>query len=223
LLIRISLNKNNMPITPIKICVATSNFLIRAGLSKLINTNMAFNNVGEASSVKELKQLLSVQKPQVVIMEYSNNSGFGLDELLKLNTKYKTIRFLVISSEINASELRKVIAIGIKNYILTNCTQTEITDALLACAMDKKYFCAQVIDTLLEQELTTITTPITEREQEIIQLILLGTRPKEIANVLNLSYHTVATHKRNIYKKLGVNSVMELAQMANNMGLSPSN
>lgn len=208
-----------MPNTQLKIIIANTNYLIRAGLKNLISENLQFNCIGEAASVVELNQLVSNTKVQLVIIEYCSANCFTLDELSKIITKYKTIHFLIISQEPNASKIRKVMALGIKNYLLTNCNQIEITEAILACAVGKKYFCSQIIDVLLEHELSPViateTQHITEREQEIIRLTLLGTRPKEIARVLSLSYHTVATHKRNIYKKLSVNSVMELAQLAN--------
>ena len=76
---------------------------------------------------------------------------------------------------------------------------------------------------LLEKEITKNdnceTGSITERETEIIKLLVSGKRSKEIADILHISYLTVNTHKKNIYRKLGISHSYELAQYAVKTGL----
>jgi DNA-binding NarL/FixJ family response regulator len=84
--------------------------------------------------------------------------------------------------------------------------------------MNKKFFSSDVIDVILENEIAQKTPrhqdDITERELEIIQLLVNGNRPKEVAEMLHISLYTVNTHKKNIYRKLGVNHSYELAKYA---------
>ena len=79
------------------------------------------------------------------------------------------------------------------------------------------------MDVILEKELSVKehceTGGITSRELEIIQLLVSGKRPKEIADSLNISPFTVNTHRRNIYKKLGISHSYELAKYAIKTGL----
>jgi DNA-binding NarL/FixJ family response regulator len=115
------------------------------------------------------------------------------------------------------------LVIGIKNYLLKDCDEQEIIDAIKSCAKGEKYFCGQIIDVLLEKEISNKdhceTGSITGREIDIIKELVSGKRPKEIADSLNISYFTVVTHKKNIYKKLGINHSLELAQYAIKTGL----
>ena len=64
-----------------------------------------------------------------------------------------------------------------------------------------------------------MTGSISDREIEVIMQLVTGKRPKEIAEVMSLSYHTIVTHKRNIYSKLGISNTIELAMYAVKTGL----
>ncbi|MGZ3930068.1 MAG: response regulator transcription factor [Bacteroidia bacterium] len=106
---------------------------------------------------------------------------------------------------------------------MKDCDEKEITDAITCCAKGDKYFCGQIIDVLLEKEISVNehyeTGAITGREIEIIRQLVSGRRAKEIADILHISHFTVSTHKKNIYRKLGINHSYELAQYAFKTGL----
>jgi DNA-binding NarL/FixJ family response regulator len=208
---------------PIKIIIADTAFIVRKGLRTLVSENKQFEYITEVADDKTLKNALSKHEADVLIVDHCCDDCFSLETISNIKDGNPDLNILVISHEKTANEIKKIINIGIKNYLLKDCDEEEITDAIKACAKGEKYFCGQIIDILLEKEISAnehcITGSISARETDIIKLLVTGKRPKEIAAILNLSYHTIVTHKRNIYAKLGINNTVELAQYAYKTGL----
>lgn len=208
---------------PIKIIIADTAFLIRKGLRTLIKEDSRFEYVSEVLDTKSLQQALRKELPDVLIVDHCCDDCFSLAVIQAIKQEYPGLHILVISHEKTAEEIRKIIGLGIKNYLLKDCDEQEITEAILSCARGEKYFCGQIIDVLLEKEISGSdhcrTGSITEREIDVIRELVSGKRPKEIADILNISYYTIVTHKKNIYKKLGINHSIELAQYAVRAGL----
>jgi DNA-binding NarL/FixJ family response regulator len=208
---------------PIKIIVADTAFLIRKGLRTLIKEDPRFEYVTEVVDTKSLQQALKKELPDVLIVDHCCDDCFSLNVIKSIRREYPELHVLVISHEKTADEIKKIIGTGIKNYLLKDCDEQEITDAIISCAKGEKYFCGQIIDVLLEKEISSkehcMTGSITEREIDVIRELVSGKRPKEIADILNISYYTIVTHKKNIYKKLGINHSIELAQYAVKTGL----
>ncbi len=189
----------------------------------LVKENPDFEYITEVADAKSLHLALKQHHPNVLIVDHCCDDCFSLSVISKIKKEYPDINILVISHEKTAEEIKKIIGIGIKNYLLKDCDEHEIIDAITCCAKGKKYFCGQIIDVLLEKEISTKehceTGGITERELEIIRQLVSGKRPKAIADILHISYLTVNTHKKNIYKKLGISHSYELAQYALKTGL----
>lgn len=208
---------------PIKIIIADTAFLIRKGLRTLIKEDPRFEYVTEVVDSKSLQHALKKEIPDVLIVDHCCDDCFSLNVIKSIKRDYPELHILVISHEKTADEIKKIIGIGIRNYLLKDCDEQEITDAIISCAKGEKYFCGQIIDVLLEKEITPgancMTGSITEREIDVIRELVSGKRPKEIADILNISYYTIVTHKKNIYKKLGINHSIELAQYAIKTGL----
>ena len=108
--------------------------------------------------------------------------------------------------------------------LLTHCSGKEIVDGIEKAIQQEKFFCAKVIDYLLErsrlpEEEDCSPIPLSPREIEIVQLTSQGLIAKEVADQLNLSLHTIYTHRKNIMRKLGINSVSEMILFAVRNGL----
>lgn len=210
--------------SPIKIIIADTAFIVRKGLRTLIEETPQFEYVTEAADADALKKALTASAADVLIIDHCCDDCFSIEAIEEIKSRYPRLSILVISHEKSAEEIKKIIGIGIKNYLLKDCDEQEIIDAIRSCAKGEKYFCGQIIDILLEKELTAdehcMTGSISDREGEVIRHLASGKRPKEIAVLMSLSYHTVVTHKRNVYSKLGINNTVELAKYAVKTGLS---
>lgn len=207
----------------ISVIIADTSFIVRKGLKTLIDENPDFLYTTAVSDAVSLRKALKLENPDVLIVDHCCDECFSLTEISRIKKEHPQTNILVISHEKSVDEIKKIISIGIKNYLLKDCDEREIIDAITACAKGSKYFCGQIIDILLEKEISVKehceTGGITERELEIIKQLASGKRPKEIAVILNISLFTVNTHKKNIYKKLGITHSYELAQYAFKTGL----
>jgi DNA-binding NarL/FixJ family response regulator len=177
-------------INTIKVIVADASFLIRKGLRTLLEENNKFEWLGESYDIKGLEGILKKKVVQVLIIDYSIKYSFSISEIENIKSKYPSLNILVISNEKNADEIKKIINLGIKNYLLKDCDEKEIHDAIVACSKGQKYFCGQIIDSLLERELLQLnncaTGSISERETEVINMLVEGNCR---TNGLELSYH----------------------------------
>ncbi len=189
----------------------------------MIEEHSQMECVAEVSDAKGLKEALALKKADVLVVDHCCDDCFSVEAIEGVKRIYPHLKILVISHEKTVEEIKKILGIGIKNYLLKDCNEQEITDALMACARGERYFCGQIIDVLLEKELSTqdqcLGGSISERELEVIKYLVAGKRPKEIAAEMHLSYHTIVTHKRNIYAKLNISNSIELARYAVRTGL----
>lgn len=202
----------------IKIVIADTAFIVRKGIKHLIVENSDFEFAGEVADAKSLELLFKSSLPDVLIVDHCCDDCFSLDFISTIKTDYPSVQILVISHEKSIEKINGLIRIGIKNYVLKNCSEQELSKAIYNCSLNKKFFSEDIIDALLENEIASKQTKpiddLTERESEIIRLLVGGNRPKEVAEMLHISLYTVNTHKKNIYRKLGVNHSYELAKYA---------
>jgi len=130
---------------------------------------------------------------------------------------------LVISAQEEQQVVLRLLKAGVKGFITKACSQSEVLDAVEKVASGKKFFCAAVLDMLVNQgegdQEKGHDKQLSNREIEVLKLIAEGNMTKEIAELLNLSYHTINSHRKNIIKKLGAKSSTELIISAINMGL----
>ena len=109
------------------------------------------------------------------------------------------------------------------SFLTKECDETEILDAVMATAKNERFFCSKILNYILEKSfnksISCKPSPLSQREVEIVRLIAKGLIAKEIADRLNLSTHTVYTHRKNIMSKLKVKSASELVLYAVNNGI----
>jgi DNA-binding NarL/FixJ family response regulator len=171
-------------------------------------------------------EILTQQPVDVVTIDYSQGDSFQTNTVRQIKTRFPQSRILVISSDTSKKEIYEILEMGVTSFITKTCGVDEIVDAVIAVAKGNKFFCTRVIDFLLEKTFSkpseaenTAPLPLSAREIEIVQQTAKGLIAKEIADILNLSTHTVYTHKKNIMKKLGFTTSSELVLYAVNKGL----
>ncbi|MCB0564018.1 MAG: response regulator transcription factor [Phaeodactylibacter sp.] len=215
---------------PISIILADSQYLVRLGLRHLIRSKEQFKVVAEATKEQQLLQQIKTFTPQVVILDYNQPENFSQSTVEQIKRAAPRTNILIISADNNKKNIYDILELGVNSYLTKACGEDEIIDAIRATARGEKFFCTKVLDFLLEKTFSKNngselcnTTPLTPREVEIVQLIAQGLIAKEIAGRLNLSTHTVYTHRKNIMKKLKFNTASELVLYAVNMGIVKNN
>jgi DNA-binding NarL/FixJ family response regulator len=208
----------------IKIIIADAQYLIRFGLQNLLTANKDFTLVGEAENSKELLALVKQYQPEVIILDYNNEDNFTLEDIEKVKRLSPVSNFLIISADTSKSNIYKVIELGAISFLTKECDREEIIGAIYATAKKEKFLCHKVIDIIIEKHIHEgedhcKAFNLSLRETEIIKLTAKGWTAKTIAGHLFLSTHTVYTHKKNIMKKLKINSSSEMIVYAIQNGL----
>ena len=199
----------------IKIVIADTQYLIRIGLKNLLSGEVEFKIIGEALNSEELYHLVNNHKPDVVIFDYNNAKNFVIEDIGMVKSVSPNTNFLIISTDDNKANIYKVIELGALSFLTKECDKEEIIDAVYATAKNEKFLCHKVIDIIIEKHIHTDEDAckplnLSLRETEIIKLTAKGWTAKTIAGHLFLSTHTVYTHKKNIMKKLKINSSSEM-------------
>lgn len=199
--------------------------LIRLALRQLLAQKEQYRVLAEVGNEEELFAAVRVNPPDLLVIDYSQSDSFRPASVAKVKSLSPHTQILVISSDTRKESIAQALELGITSFLTKTCGLHEIIDAAQATLRGDKFFCNRVIDFLLEKsfskdsEVNCAPTPLSSREIEIVQLSSRGLIAKEIADVLNLSTHTVYTHRKNIMKKLQINSSSELVLYAVSKGL----
>ena len=206
------------------IVLADAHYLTRLGLKQLIAGHSALEIAGEAENEEELREVLKEVRPHIVFMDYNQPGYFDCNSVAIIHQLCPKANTLLISGDNNKENIFRVLEYNVKSFLTKSCGEQEILDAIRATEKGDKFFCTKIIDYLLEksfskEEENCAPSPLTPREIEIVQLIAKGLIAKEIADLLNLSTHTVYTHRKNIMRKLQLNTSSELVLYAVNNGI----
>lgn len=210
----------------ISIIIADNQYLVRQGLKFLLKKQPNLELLGEVTDEEELLDMLKGIKPDVVVMDYNQEGAFSTETVAKIKIISPLTNILIISADDHKETIYQVLEHGVNSFITKTCDEEEIIDAVKAASKKEKFFCTKVLDYLLEKSFPKsedvafcAPTPLSPREIEIVQLIAQGLIAKEIADRLCLSTHTIYTHRKNIMKKLQLNSASELMIYAVNHGI----
>lgn len=209
----------------LKVFVCESNFLWKEGIKSVINKNPFYEVIEEAGSQEELERKLQNVDCDIITLDYADETKFGLQSITQIQESSPRSKILVISNESNKRNIYDVLSRGVNNYVTKNCKEHEIFKALDACRNNEKYYCSKILDIIIDKTFgadepeSNSETQLTSREREIVELIAQGKMAKEISGLLNISVHTIYTHRKNVMKKLDISSPVELITYAINNGI----
>ena len=222
--------KEAFAIRPSKNCPSMLTFLLadnqditRAGLRTYIADTFGGEErrVVDVADKKALIESLAVcGGDAVVVIDYALFDLTGVDELLILGRRFPKATWLLFSNELSDALLRRLSAEQSVGMLLKECTGDEIGAALRDAVLGERYLCQRIADYLLRVgDRPDVREVLTATETEILRLIARGLSVKEIAAERVSSTHTIITHKKNLFRKLGVNNVYEATKYALRAGL----
>lgn len=206
-----------------KILLADKQDITRAGLSYVIQ-QMEGMETKFIEDKAELMLALRENEVTVVILDYTLFDINDADELLILNQRFPYTRWLLFSEDLSADFVRILIASSMQfSVLLKESPMMEIKEAIRFCVAGNRFICQRMMEVLLApQHEVEEKVKLTKTETEILKDIALGMTTKEIAEKRFSSFHTVNTHRKNIFRKLGVNNVHEATKYALRAGLVDS-
>lgn len=169
----------------------------------------------------ELLLALKEDDHAVVVLDYTSFDINDADELLILQQRFVHVQWLLFSEDLSADFVRVLIASSMQfSILLKECPLMEIKEALKYCIHGNRFICQRMTEVLLAPSHDVEEkVKLTKTETEILKDIALGMTTKEIAEKRFSSFHTVNTHRKNIFRKLNVNNVHEATKYALRAGL----
>lgn len=176
--------------------------------------------VKELSRRAELIAELKENPSAVVVIDYTRFDLGSSDELLNLSERFPHSMWVLFSDSLTEQLIRRLSVELQFCMILKDDSAQEIITALKCAVTGVRFLCHQVTNLLLTPTTSReLDDPLTATEREVLRLIALGKSVKEIAAERNSSIHTITTHKKNIFRKIGVNTMYEATKYALRAGL----
>ena len=179
------------------------------------------NTVFTASDKARLTELLTEHEFSVVVLDYSLFDFISEDQLLTTSERFSETRWLLLSDTLTPGFLSRILyASTAFSVVFKDSPLSEIRSALSQTARGARYFSQQAMEIMLSRQAEDEKTDtLTTTETEILRAVAMGKTTKEIAAERFSSIHTIITHKKNIFRKLHVNTAYEATKYAVRSGL----
>jgi len=208
------------------ILIADKQDISKAGLLYLLNSVKGIGEVSEADTKKELLIHLTKEQDTVVVLDYTSFDFTGPEDLQIVSSRFKSVHWILFSDELTSDFLRQLLfSCSSFSVIFKECSKEEIITALTLAIKNERYICNRASNQLLGKQANVTENHdkvLTTTEKDILRFIALGKTTKEIATERFSSIHTITTHRKNIFRKLDVNSVHDATKYALRAGILDS-
>ena len=201
--------------------IADNQELTRYALESLLRQDED-NSVHKAYDKAGLVELLKEHENAVVLLDYTLFDFTDEDQLLIIAERFSLSQWILISDDLTPQFVRRVIYSSHQfSIVYKDGSLKDIRDALDAVSRHGRHISQRALETIIIQQQEEEERPsvLTTTEMEIVKAIAQGKSTKEIANERFSSIHTITTHRKNIFRKLGINTAHEAVKYALRAGL----
>ncbi|MBA3915967.1 MAG: response regulator transcription factor, partial [Acidobacteriales bacterium] len=183
--------------------------------------------VGQATDGRALVEAAARLNPDVIILDISMPLLNGFEAAKQIHQARPSTKLIFLSQHLNPAYLRQALKIGATGYVLKSDASEQLPRAIDTVLKGGTYitpsFGEDVVANLWGRsgDVNQQSEALTDRQREILHLMMGGKANKEIAGVLHVSVKTVEFHRARLMSKLGVRSVAELTKVALQQGLIP--
>ena len=200
--------------------IADNQDITRRGMHGYISDLFEGCHTEDVADKRELLQALTKHNECLVIFDYTLFDMNGVEEFLIIEKRFPDVRWLLFSDELSEQFIRRLGVEKNVGMILKESSGEEIRSALKCMALGERFLCHQITELSISNSgRPEHHSVLTATETDILKLIARGKSVKEIAAERISSVHTIVTHKKNIFRKLGVNNVYEATRYALRAGL----
>jgi DNA-binding NarL/FixJ family response regulator len=202
----------------INVALIEDNAQYRTAISIILQLNENLKLIHKMEDCKEMIALFELQKPDVVLMDIDLPGINGIQGVWEIKQKWVDIKVLMLTVFEDNEKIFGAIKAGANGYLLKKDSPQKILDSIEVVAKGESPMNGMIASKVLDyfqqthqSNSTLYQSNLTEREKEILLLLMKGLSYKEIASHIFISVETLNTHIKNIYRKLKVHSRSELA------------
>ncbi|MEK7404164.1 MAG: response regulator transcription factor [Acidobacteriota bacterium] len=212
---------------PTRILLADDHAILRQGLRRILESYPDFVVVAEAATGLEAVDLAEKHQPDVAVVDVGMKELGGIEATAQILRRSPRTAVLILSMHKDEWYVVRSVRAGALGYVLKDGVEAELVRAIQTVQRGGNYF-SPAVARAVQEGYTRLKKSdaaadryelLTERERVIYQLLAEGNSNKEIANRLNISVHTVETHRQRLMEKLQVHSAAELVLSAVRRGL----
>ncbi|HRR40947.1 MAG TPA: response regulator transcription factor [Syntrophales bacterium] len=210
----------------INVLIADDHAIVRDGLRYLLEAQGDIKVVGEAATGREALKKVNELKPDIVIMDIVMAELNGIEATEQICRYHPSTRVIMLSMRSSTEPILRSLKAGASGYLLKEAAGRELVTAIYAVHEGKRYLSNKVSDQMVgaylnrEEGLTDPLSTLSQREREVLQLVVEGKTSAEIADMLFLSIKTVKTYRSRLMAKLDIKDIPSLIKFAIQHGIT---
>ena len=186
----------------IRVLISDDHPIVREGLNAVINDQPDMQVVAEASNGKDALRLALQNRPDVLLIDLRMPKQDGLETVIAIQEEWSAARVIILTTYDGDEDIYRALQAGAYAYLLKGVPRAELLDTIRAVHAGRKRIPTDIAVKLAER---ISASELTQRELEVLQLIVAGQSNREIGVSLSITEGTVKAHVNNILGKLGVN------------------
>ena len=204
----------------IRVLVVDDHAILRDGIRSILESQEDVIVVGEASDGAEALEFVSKLLPDIVLMDISMPNTNGLEATRLIKERFPQVKVLILTQHDNREYIAPALGAGASGYVLKRSGRREMLNALRQVHEQGVFLTNNITQEVLQDYSQNGRNGkedehhLTERERQVLQLVVEGKSNKEIALMLGISPKTVSVHRTNIMSKLDVQNTVELIRYA---------
>lgn len=215
---------------PFDVLLVDDHKIMRDGIKAILMRADDFRVVGEAENGTDAVQFVKLRRPHMVLMDIGMPNGLnGVETTTEVLRAHPDCKVVILSMFDDENSVVSAIRGGARAFILKRASDADLLEALRMVAAGGMYLSPQVSDRLLHRiqkgdleprPVNSALEALSPREVQVLRLVADGKSSKEVAVLLDLKEQTVRSYRKTMMKKLGVNNVAGLTQLALSTGLT---
>lgn len=209
----------------LKVLLVDDQELIRQGVGAILHSCDEIEVIGEADSGERAVSLIKIHQPEICIMDIRMPGIGGLEAIRKVSKTHSLTKFIALSSFYDDAVLHQVIDSGAMGFLTKGCDKSELLHAIKMVQSGRRYISADLAQRLALDNFNHDShddSPfkgLSEREFQIMLMLISGQKSCDISDKLCLSPKTVSTYRHRLLAKLDVSNDVELTHFAIKHGL----
>jgi two-component system, NarL family, invasion response regulator UvrY len=204
----------------ISVLLVDDHAVVREGYRRLLERHGEIAVIGEAGDAATAHALFSSLEPQIVVMDITLPVTSGLEAMRRMLLFNPDARVLIFSMHEDTVFATRALQAGAFGYVTKASAPNVLVDAVLSIARGKKYLSPEIAQKVALREGSGYPNGLTQRESEVLRLIIRGQTVQEIADALGVNWKTVANHQSAVRQKLGAETTIELLRKAQELGIA---